>query len=787
MLRNFLTIALRNIYKNALYSSINIFGLAIGIMCTILIVLWVVDEISYDRFIPKSDRLYQVYANAEFDGKINSWRSVPLPTYGEMKVRDNNIVRSSVTGWGAERLIRYGETRMMKDGLYVSEEYLEMFEFPLLYGDKESVLDEPKSIILTESTARALFGEEDPMNKIVKVSDAYDLTVTGILKDLPGNSTFQFDFLMPWKHREQVNEWIRENLDNWGNYSFQIFVELDDPKHLEKVNGSIYNVLTEKGETDIRRWFFLHPMEEWRLRSNFEGGKATGGLSDYVQLMSIIAIFILLIACINFMNLATARSEKRAKEVGIRKSIGSNRRELVLQFIGESTFIAFLSFILAVLMTLLVLPSYNELVEKQLSIDFTSPVFWGASLAVVLITGLVAGSYPAFYLSRFQPADTLKGTISGGKGGSTPRKILVTLQFTFSILLMIGSVVIYNQIRMVQQRELGYDQENLISVEFTEALRENYDPLKTELLQSGFVEGVTRSNSQITQVNSNNFVGWPGKPEELKVIFTTITAEYDYAQTMGIEVLMGRDFSKDFASDTAAIVINKAALDLMNLEEPIGTELDLWGDKRTLIGVLDNVLMESVYREVKPLFVILQDWGGYITVRLSKNHDVQTSLAEVKSIFEKHNPAYPFDYRFADVEFERKFTIINLTQKLATIFSVLAFIITGLGLFGLASFTAEQKTKEIGIRKVLGASVPSLVTMISKDFSRLVIISFLIAAPAAWYLLDKYLDRYPLRINLEWWVFALVGLVTMLFAIVIVANQAFRAARSNPVNSLRNE
>lgn len=787
MLKNFFKVAIRNLYKNSLYSIINIAGLAIGIMCTILIVLWVTDETSFDKFLPKSDLLYQVYVNAEFDGKINTWRSVPLPTYEEMKIASSNITNSVVTGWGAERLLENKEIKMMKEGYYVSEEFLDMFQYPLLYGNAEDVLDEPSSIIITESTAKALFGDEDPMNKVIRVSDEYELTVTGILKDIPKNSSFQFDYLMPWKYREQVNPWVVENKDNWGNYSFQIFVELNNVTNEADVQNEIRDILTEKGEIDVPRELFIHPMLKWRLHSNFENGKSAGGMNDYVNLFTIIAIFILVIACINFMNLATARSERRAKEVGIRKSIGSNRIELIAQFLGESLFIATIAFTLAVLMTLAVLPAYNNLVDKQLFLDFSSSSFWIFTIAIISITGLVSGSYPAFYLSSFKPIATLKGKINVGKGGSTPRKVLVTLQFGFSILLMIGSVVIYEQIELVKNRLLGYDQENLITVEMSQALRDNFNVLKTELLQSGDVVAVTRSNSAITQINSNNFLGWPGKPEEQKVIFTTITTTYDYAKTMGIEVLMGRDFSEDFTSDSTAIVINKAALDLMNLDEPLGTELDLWDNTRTLIGVVDNVLMGSPYEEVKPMFLILEDWGGVMTVRLSNKDDIQATIATVKTIFDKYNPAYPFDYSFVDVDFQEKFTTISLTQQLATMFSILAIFITGLGLFGLASFTAQQRTKEIGIRKVLGASVSSLVSLMSKEFSRLVLISFVLSFPVAWWMLNQYLERYPIRVGLNWWIFVLIGVITLGFALIIVANQAFRAARTNPVKSLRNE
>ena len=788
MVKNFFVITIRNLFRNGLYSAVNIIGLSVGLVCSILILLWVDDETSFDTFIPKADRLFQVWVNAEFDDKINSWRSVPLPTYEAMKTADSNIKNSVVTDWGGHHLLKVGDVRINKQAYWVSKEFLEMFEFPLLVGDASQVMADPKSIVITESLAEILFGDTDPIGQIVRVDDESSLKVTGILKDIPGNSSFQFDFLMTWEHRETINDWVQRNKTNWGNYSFQIFVELfDGSKEFEAEQG-IKDLLTENGEDDMPREFFLHPMLRWRFHSNFENGKESGGMGDYVQLFSAVAILILVIACINFMNLATARSEKRAREVGIRKSLGSTRYQLILQFFGESIFISIISFVLAILIALLTLPAFNTLVDKELFIDFTSQKFWIFSFLVVFITGVISGSYPALYLSAFQPVKTLKGAVSTGKGASIPRKILVVLQFGFSIFLMIGTVVIFKQIGLVQNRELGYDQENLIAVENTDAIAENYHVLKQDLLQSGVVESVTRSNSQITQINSNNFVGWPGKPESQKVIFTTIATEYDYTKTMGIKVLMGRDFSKEFTTDTSAIVINKTGLDLMGLDDPIGTQLDLWGDKRTLIGVVDDVLMGSPYRTVSPMFMIIDpDWISYVSVRLKATDDLPATLETVGGIFEKHNPAYPFEYNFADDEFQEKFTTIEMTRKLAGLFSLLAVLITGLGLFGLASYMAEQRTKEIGIRKVLGASVNSLVALMSTDFSRLVIIAFVLAAPLGWYLLNKYLERYPIHTNIDWWIFPLIGLIALIFALSIVANQAWRAAVANPVKALRDE
>lgn len=789
MLRNYLLITFRSLRKNGFYSFINITGLSIGITCSILILLWVADETSFDKFHPKADRLYQVWVNAHFDGRINSWTSLPLPTYEALKTANANIVHSLVTDWGDNHLLTASDDkRMNKRGFHVSEEFLEMFQFPLIAGNAETVLDDPANVVITESTAKALFGNDDAMGKIIRVDNQFDLKVGGILKDIPKNSSFQFDILIPWKQHYNTSDWVKRNTTNWGNYSFQIFVELNDAKNKAATENGIRSLLANYGEDkEIKHEFFLYPLLRWRLYSHFENGIEQSGMSDYVQLFTVIAIFIIVIACINFMNLATARSERRAREVGVRKSVGSARWQLILQFVGESVIIACMSFVVAVLAAQLLLPAYNTLVDKKLFIDYSGSQFWLSAVALILITGLLAGSYPAFYLSGFQPVKVLKGKPNIGKGASLPRKILVTLQFGFSILLIIAMFVIYNQIELAKGRSLGYSQENLITVPLNKDYHDNLQHLKTELLASGAVESMVRANSAITDINSNNFLGWPGKPEALKVIFTTIVTDYDWAKTMGVKMIEGRDFSEDFKSDSLAIVVNKAAVKVMGLKDPVGTELELWGKKRKLIGVYDDVLMGSPYEEVKPMFAVLDDWWGSITIRLPKGGNLQESLQTIETIFKKYGPAYPFEYKFVDVEFQKKFTTINLTSKLARLFAILAAIITGLGLFGLAAFTAEQRKKEIGIRKVLGASVQGLVGLISREFSLMVIVAFVLSAPLSWWLMTEYLKRYAIRTSIEWWIFPLTGAIALMFALMIVSTQALRAASSNPVDSLRNE
>uniref|UniRef100_UPI00404887B1 ABC transporter permease n=1 Tax=Roseivirga sp. TaxID=1964215 RepID=UPI00404887B1 len=432
MLKNFLLVTLRNLRRNSLYSIINISGLSIGIACSILILLWVRDETSFDKFIPKADRLYQVWVNAEFDGSIQTWNSVPLPTYMEMKNAHSNIVNSTVAGWGAERLIARDDNRIMQQGYYVGEEFLDMFEFPMKIGQTSEVLDDPSSIVISEALAEIMFKGENPIGQFLKVEDASTLKVTGVFKNVPKNSSFQFDYLIPWKHRESIQQWVRDNTTNWGNYSFQVYVELTDAASELNVEAGIKDILTEKGQTDVPREFFLHPLLRWRLHGQFENGKESGGQHEYVTLFSVVAMLILIIACINFMNLATARSERRAKEVGIRKSLGSRRGQLIAQFYGESLVIAVISFLFGILLVNLLLPAYNNLVDKKLAIDYLSSDFWFFSLAIIFVTGIVSGSYPSLYLSSFNPIKTLKGKVTIGKNANLPRKILVMMQFGFS-------------------------------------------------------------------------------------------------------------------------------------------------------------------------------------------------------------------------------------------------------------------------------------------------------------------------------------------------------------------
>ncbi|MBK5277900.1 MAG: ABC transporter permease [Bacteroidia bacterium] len=793
MLRNYINIAIRNLTRNSLYSFINITGLAIGIACSILILLWVYDELTFDHYFSKHKLIHQVKQNSKMDNGIVTRPFIPLPLFDLLQQQDSRIKNAVIT-IDQTALLTVGDHKLSKRGIDVTGSFLEIFDFKMIQGNPENVLNDPRSIVLTKSTAKALFGDEDPMGKmvLVKIENNEELKVTGIIADPPSNASITPEFILPFAYFEATSVWIQHARENWNNNAFFVFVELQPGVEKEAVDNSIRDLIKKNHAEGNDRELFLHPMDHWRLFNNFENGKEAGGMIIYVKLFSGIAIFILIIACINFMNLATARSEHRSREVGIRKSVGSNRKQLILQFLGESLLISMIAFIISIVLVELALPFYNDFISKKLTIDYSSPYIWTFGIALTLITGLLAGSYPAFYLSSFKPTKVLKGKISTGKSGSTPRQIMVTLQFGFSILMIIGSVVIYKQIQHLKNRELGYDRENLMMIWSTSDIEKNFNSLKQELLSSDNILSVCKSNSPITNIFASSPVDfWTGMVPGQRVEVTNIATEYDYTKTMGIKMIEGRDFSKDFKSDTAAVILNKTAVDILNLKDPLGDKIQMWGSWWNIIGVMDDVLMGSSSRQIGPLAMTMDPtWSTTISVRLNKISDqnsLSTSLKKVEDIFKKYNPDYPFEYRFADDEFEKKFTNINMISNLAGSFTLLTIFITGLGLFGMAAFTAEQRTKEIGIRKVMGASVSSLVMLLTKDFSRLVLIAFIIATPIAWWATGDFLEQYPIRIEIPIWIFPVAGVVSLVITILIVSTQAFRAATINPSQSLKSE
>ena len=787
MIKNYFKIAWRNLFRNKGFSATNLLGLTIGITCTILIALWVKDELTFDKFHTNHSSIYKVYANRDFNNQIYTDQNMVLPLAGAIESAIPQVEHAVVTTHRQERIITYGETKLKKQGYRVSNNFFKVFSWKFINGNAATAIADPSSVVFTKSAAKALFGNEDPINKVVKFNNNdNDFKVTAITEDVPGNSTFQYDFIFPFNPSEES---YKNAMQNWQNSSWTVFLQVKPGTDLKQLGKTITD-LKYQHDADDRKisTYFAFPFSKLRLESEFKDGKNVGGMIEYVRLFSIVAVIILLIACVNFMNLSTARSEKRAREVGVRKTLGSGKRQLVLQFFSESIILAFIAFVLSVLVVYLLLPLFNELVDKNLSLDLTQPLFWLAALGLIILTGIIAGSYPALYLSSFNPVKVLKGTFLPGKKTALPRHILVVGQFAISILLISATIIIYQQIQHIKNRDIGYNPDNLVMIPASQDTQNTFSVIRDELMKTGMVSSVNRSFSPITDVWwKAPAPDWDGKPAGGELIVASMATDVDYTKTVGVKILEGKDFSGTPA-DTANMLINKAAVKAMQLKNPIGTQLRYGSDKYTVIGVTDDVVMESPYKAVDPMLVYFDpNNSNTINIRLTASAKPQQAIKAIEPIFKKYNPAYPFEYKFVDEEFNRKFLTEELISKITNIFAGLAIFICCLGLAGLASFTIEKRVREIGIRKVLGATLQQLLMLISKDFLKLVLIAFVIATPLAWWFMNNWLEKYPFRIQISIWLFAAVGLLILLLALVVVSLNTLKAAMTKPVKSLRTE
>jgi putative ABC transport system permease protein len=795
MLQNYLKIAIRNLVKNKVYSFINIAGLAVGMAVAMLIGLWMIDELSADKHHKNYDTIYQVMMHQTFDGHRGSQQALPYPMGEELRTKYPDFKAVAMSDWGSGHSLMFGNQKFSKVGHYLGEQGIDMFSVEILKGDKNP-LKESYSIVLTDEFAKIIFGDKDPLGKVLKMDNTADLKVTAVVPKPPKNASFQFDYLIPWSLMEKINPYVKQELTQWGNNSYQVFAQLKDGVNPEKTNAQIKNAVISHFpdnkimQKTVRPEVFIFPMAKWRLYADFEDGINVGGFIKYVNLFGVFGLIILLIACINFMNLSTARSEKRAREVGVRKAMGSDRGQLIGQFLSESLVISFIALGLALIIVELVLPAFNILTEKDVSLQLANPLFWIIMLVFTVFTGLLAGSYPALYLSSFNPVRVLKGTIRVGKSASLPRQVLVVLQFSFSISLMIGTVIIYQQIQYGKNRPIGYDNKGLLSVFGSTELIKNYDPLRNELLASGAVSSICKSSSPpYTIWSNNNGWEWKGsKPDDISAIFSTIAVSYDYIKTMGIKLKAGRDFSKDFSSDSSGVILNEAAVKRMGLENPVGELLKWNGSPRKIIGVIPDIQMGSPFLKVEPLTIVFsKTWVNSFCIRLNPNVSASVAIKKMNAIFDKYNPGFPFEYQFTDEQYAKKFDYLELIGNLSLVVAFLAIFISCLGLFGLASFMAEQRTKEIGVRKVLGATVLNITTLLSKDFLKLVIISIVIASPIAYFTMKTWLQDYEYRIEIGAGVFVLVMVVAIVIALSTVSYQAIKAGLANPVKSLRTE
>ncbi|MGN7818940.1 ABC transporter permease [Chitinophaga sp. 22536] len=791
MLLNYFKTAWRSLTNNKAYSALNIFGLAIGMAVALLIGLWVYYQFSFDRFLPGHQHTSQVMYKTVYNGDILTQRSTSYPLAEVLKKEVPGIRYVVQTDWTAWHGLVAKEKKLYLNGVTAGPDFLKVFEYPLLRGKAGDVLNDMHSIVLTASTAKALFGDTDPLDQIVRLDNQTDLKVTGILEDIPSNSTFRFNYIVPLDYMVKVLHWGTQ----WGNNSFQTFVSLEPHASFDQVSANMRMLLKKYSVEEYsiaRSELFMQPMSQWHLQADFKNGVVSGGLLDYVKMFSFIGLLVLLIACINFMNLSTARSEKRAREVGIRKAIGSHRNDLVFQFLLESLMITLISFVISLVLVQVALPSFNALTNSNIRIPYDSAVFWGILTVYVLLTALLAGGRPAFYLSSFQPVKVLKGTLHTGKAAALPRKVLVMVQFTCSVALMITTIVIYQQIQHAKDRPKGYDTQRLMMTDNSPDMNRNYDALKNDLLQTGVVSSVTKSSSPVTGIwVTNNIREWQGKqPGESLELGTTAVSDADYFKTTGMTVIAGRTFAGNLASDTDYIVLNESAVKRMRFKDPIN-QIIRWSEPRKtqkVIGVVKDALMGSPYSSVPPcMFLYNPDWANVITYRLAPGVPTDKAIAALTPVFNKHNPFYSYRYQFVNDAYADKFGFETLVGNLAGVFAILAIFISCLGLFGLAAYMAEQRTKEIGIRKVLGASISQVWLLLSKDFVVLAVLSCIAAAPLTWYLLHRWLQQYEYRINISAGVLFVTALGAVAITIVTVSFQSIRAALADPVKSLKAE
>ncbi|MES1217169.1 MAG: ABC transporter permease, partial [Bacteroidota bacterium] len=792
---------IRNLWRNKTYSFLNIFGLAIGIACAGLIFLWAEDEVTFDNVNAKKDRLYKINVNMAFDGNLFTMGSTPRPMAAALKKEIPGITNTArVIDEDQRLLFSFGDKSMYSTGRYVDAPLFDMLTLTFVQGNAKTAFNQVYSVVITENAAKKFFGnEKNVLGKTVRVDNQQDFVVTGVLKNLPENSSLQFEWLAPYEVLiNQIKSRPGDNDDiDWGSYGPFTYVELDTKADPAVVNKQLQHFIQTK-KADEKSETSLFPMKDWRLYDEFVNGKPTGsGRIKQVHMLSAIAWIILFIACINFMNLATANSQKRAKEVGVRKVLGVGRKGLITQFLGEAFFMSLIATILAVFIITIALPAFNMLMQKQLDLHLSDPFHILALLLITVICGLVAGSYPSLYLSSFNPALVLKGLKI--KTGSAPliRKGLVVLQFTVSVVFIISTIIVYMQIQFVKNRNLGFNKNNLIEIDMQHNVSSAFPLIKQDLLSTGLVENVALAD-HVTLYGGNTAddFSWQGKPADKQISITHRTVSTEFVGTYGMKIIEGRDFSTSLEAEKSNAIINKSFERLMGTESAVGKII---GSPRgnpdgvltpmTVIGVVDDYVFGNVYEKSAPVIFLCRNLtnANLVYIRLKAQSNTENAIAKIEAVMKKDNAAYPLEYKFVDDQFNAMFQNETLISKVSGIFASLAIIISCLGLFGLAAYTAERRIKEIGIRKVLGASVSGLASLLSKDFLQLVVISCLIAFPVAWWIMHDWLQGYEYRITISWWIFLIAGITAVLIAMMTVSFQAIKAAMANPVKSLRSE
>lgn len=792
MWKNYLTIGWRNLLRNRGYSLINVGGLTIGMAVALFLGLWVFDELSFDRQHPNYDRTGRIVQHLVNNGEKTTWMNLPYPLADELRQHygdDFEAVVMSTNTYPA--LVTINDQSVEKRGAYFEPDGPEVIGLEMIKGSRDALKD-PKSILLSEAAATSLYGSNDPIGHSLKI-DGVDLKVAGIYANPPANSSFaRLEFMAPWKVAYDENG-LKDWQIPWQPNAFAIWVRWAPNADPAQLSARIKDAILKNVNEHLalkQQQIFVFPMKDWHLRSEFKNGENIGGGIRYVWLFGMTGVFVLLLACINFMNLSTAQSERRSREVGLRKSMGSVRAQLISQFFFESILIAMVALFGALILVQVLLPSFNLLVDKQIAMPWTDVRFLGIILGFSVFTGLLAGTYPALLLSSFQPVNVLKGAFRSGRLAGLPRKVLVVIQFSVSVTLIIGTWIVTEQIDYGKSRAVGYTREGLIGVPMvTRKIREHFDAFREELMSTGEIISVARSTTPTTTTgNSSSRFIWQGKDPGLSVDFPFTNVSYEYGKTVGWKFIAGRDFSRDYPSDTAAFVVNEAAAKFFGFPNPIGETIRWYDQPYTIIGVIEDMVVDSPYDPVRPMLFPLTQNGGYLILsRIKPGVAVTDALGHLERTYKKFAPGDPFNYSFVDEDYAAKFGNEEKVFRLSGILSLLAVFISCLGIFGLASFVVERRTKEVGVRKVMGASLGSLWQLLSRDFVVLVLISFCFAFPAAWYFGSQWLTKYSYHIALSWWVFAASGGAAILITLATISYHTLRAAASNPVNSLRME
>ncbi len=782
MIRSYFKTAWRNLVRNKTISLINIGGLSIGLAVAIIIMLWVSDEYSYNKFHTHLPNIYSLMQHEKHGGEIYTTQSVPGPLAAVLRSEVPEIKYAARVSYPGQQLIKAGDKSIYENGIYAEPDFFNIMSFPAIAGNADGALRETNSVVITERTAIKLFGKENPVGKIITHNNIHDLKVGAVIKDVPTNSSITFDVVLPFSiYATENTGWI----NNWDNLSLLTWVELKPQTNVTGLNDKLKKLIQVKRNNNVSE-LFAYPFVDLAMRGKFKNGKPDGGRIEMLIMLSILGLFVLLIACINFMNLSTARSERRAREVGVRKSLGASKKSLIIQFLSEAFLMTFLALVAGVAIAKIVLPGFNELTGKNVSFDILNWKTWCILLGIGLFTALLAGCYPSFFLSRFQPVKVLKGLITNTKGGSLLRRGLVTFQFVISIFLVIVTIVVYRQVHYAQSRPIGYNLENLIDIPARGDMSDKFSLLKNELLQIPGIENVSAGTDDLTRFNaSTNGINWPGKMSDQDFPVTITHVQYDWTKTAGLKIIQGRDFNAGYGSDSLACLINEAAVKKMGLKEPvIGTMLN----NNKIIGVIGDFIYNDAFTSPSPFIAYLSTGSmNHFFVKLKDDEKWQGVMAAIELAVKKTNPNYPFEFHLTEETFQRKFEGLRSGGQFASIVGVLAIIVSCLGLFALSAFVAERRTKEIGVRKVLGASAGSIWLSLSKDFLKPVFLAFIIASPLAAWTMQKMLIKMEYHIELSWWMFALAGLLAIVIAVVTVSFQGVKAAVANPVESLRTE